>query len=115
MVDSTPASLIDNALKYRCAAWATLQASPAAAVVSAEEDGPGIPEAAMAPACELFHRLQASRNRGAGATGSGLAVARQVVEGYGGALRWANRPGGGLLATARLPREGANGIGGGHG
>ena len=64
---------------------------------------------------ELFHRLQASRNRGAGATGSGLAVARQVVEGYGGALRRANRPGGGLLATARLPREGANGIGGRQG
>ena len=98
------ANLIDNALKYGGAARVTLRDAPAAAVVSVEDDGPGIPEAAMAAVFEPFQRLEESRNRGTGGSGLGLTIARRAVEGHGGTIALANRPGGGLLVTVRLPR-----------
>ncbi|WP_241671232.1 ATP-binding protein [Dankookia rubra] len=80
-----------------------------------EDDGPGIPEAALETVFEPFRRLDASRNRGTGGTGLGLAIARQVVNAHGGSVALANRPGGGLVATVRLPhpneRDGAAGVG----
>jgi signal transduction histidine kinase len=109
------ANLIDNALKYGGAARVTLRESPAAAVVSVEDDGPGIPEAAMATVFEPFQRLEASRNRGTGGTGLGLTIARRAVEGHGGTIVLANRPGGGLLVTVRLPRGDGAGNEGGQG
>jgi hypothetical protein len=99
------ANLIDNAVKYGGAAWVALRDAPEAAVVSVEDDGPGIPEAAMATVFEPFQRLEASRNRGTGGTGLGLTIARRAVEGHGGTITLANRPGGGLVVTVRLPRE----------
>ncbi|WP_407927937.1 ATP-binding protein [Belnapia arida] len=70
-----------------------------------EDDGPGIPETALETVFELFQRLDASRNRDTGGTGLGLAIARHVVNTHDGSMDWANRPGGGLVATVRLPRD----------
>ena len=109
------ANLIDNAVKYGGAARVALRDSPAAAVVSVEDDGPGIPEEAMAAVFEPFRRLEASRNRGTGGTGLGLTIARRAVEGHGGTISLANRPGGGLLVTVRLPREEGTRCEGGQG
>jgi len=109
------ANLIDNAVKYGGAARVALRDSPAAAVVTVEDDGPGIPEAAMATVFEPFRRLEASRNRGTGGTGLGLTIARRAVEGHGGTIALANRPGGGLLVTVRLPRADGTASGGGQG
>ena len=111
----TFANLIDNALKYGGAARVTLRDSPAAVAVSVEDDGPGIPEAAMATVFEPFQRLEASRNRGTGGAGLGLTIARQAVEAHGGTIALSNRPGGGLLVTVRLPREDGTGSEGGQG
>ena len=80
-----------------------------------EDDGAGIPEAAMAAVFEPFQRLEESRNRGTGGTGLGLTIARQAVEAHGGTIVLANRPGGGLLVTVRLLREDEMGSGGGKG
>ncbi len=109
------ANLIDNALKYGGAARVVLRDTPEAAVVSVEDDGPGVPEAAMATVFEPFQRLEESRNRGTGGTGLGLTIARQAVEAHGGTISLANRPGGGLVATVRLPREDGTRSEGGQG
>jgi signal transduction histidine kinase len=99
------ANLIDNAVKYGGGARVTLDNASGAATVWIEDDGPGIPGPELEAVFEPFRRLDESRNRGTGGSGLGLAIARQVVDGQGGTIRLANRPGGGLTATVRLPRE----------
>jgi signal transduction histidine kinase len=51
-----------------------------------------------------FTRLETSRNRETGGIGLGLALARAIVRDAGGDIVLANRDGGGLVATIRLPR-----------
>lgn len=97
------ANLVDNAVKHGGGARVSLEERPGAVTVRVEDDGPGVPEAALEAVFEPFHRLDASRNRGTGGTGLGLAIARQVVTAHGGSVALANRPGGGLVATVRLP------------
>ncbi|MCO6416202.1 ATP-binding protein [Siccirubricoccus sp. KC 17139] len=98
-------NLVDNALKHGGGARVTLEEAPGAVTVRVEDDGPGIPEAALEAVFEPFHRLDASRNRGTGGTGLGLAIVRQVVTAHGGTVTVANRREGGLVAAVRLPRQ----------
>ena len=98
------ANLIDNAVKYGGGARVALEDRPEAVTVRVEDDGPGIPDAALETVFEPFQRLEGSRNRGTGGTGLGLTIAKAVVQGHGGTLSLANRPAGGLAAVVRLPR-----------
>ncbi|WP_431269221.1 sensor histidine kinase [Dankookia sp. P2] len=103
------ANLVDNAVKHGGGARVTLEERPGVVTVRVEDNGPGIPEAALEAVFEPFHRLDASRNGVTGGTGLGLAIARQVVTAHGGSVALVNRPGGGLVATVRLPRPHATG------
>ncbi|SDD49032.1 ATP-binding protein [Belnapia rosea] len=103
------ANLVDNAVKHGDGARVALEENPGSVTVRVEDDGPGIPEAALETVFEPFQRLDASRHRGTGGTGLGLAIARQVVNAHGGSVALANRPGGGLVATVLLPRPHATG------
>lgn len=100
------ANLIDNAVKYGGGARVTLSDVSGGAMVWIEDSGPGIPVSEMEAVFEPFHRLEASRNRGTGGSGLGLTIARQVVAAHGGTITLANRRGGGLTVTVRLPRTG---------
>jgi len=100
------ANLIDNAVKYGGRTRVAVEDDGSAVTVRIEDDGPGIPEAEMEAVFEPFRRLEASRNRGTGGSGLGLTIARRAVEQHGGSLTLANRAGGGLAATLRLPRDG---------
>lgn len=97
-------NLIDNAVKYGDAARVALDDQGREVVVSIEDDGPGIPKREMETVFEPFRRLEQSRNRGTGGSGLGLTIARRAVDAHGGTIALANRPGGGLVATIRLPR-----------
>ncbi|MFC7694511.1 ATP-binding protein [Paeniroseomonas aquatica] len=105
-------NLIDNAVKHGGNARVTLEEAPGAVMVRVEDDGPGIPEAALKAVFEPFHRLDASRNRGTGGTGLGLAIVRQVVTTHGGTVTLANRREGGLVVTVQLLRQYASGYDG---
>ncbi len=100
-------NLIDNAVKYGGSARVSLEDGGDALSIRIADDGPGIPETDMETVFEPFRRLETSRNRGTGGSGLGLTIARRAVEQHGGTLVLANRPGGGLLATVRLPRSSA--------
>ncbi|MFT2017827.1 sensor histidine kinase [Streptomyces sp. 796.1] len=78
--------------------------SPAGwAVLTVTDDGVGVPEAERERIFERFVRLDDARSRDDGGAGLGLAIARDVVVRYGGALTVRDAPGGGACFVVRLP------------
>lgn len=97
------ANLIDNAIKYGGCADVTLASGGGNALVTIEDQGPGIPAEARERVFAPFVRLETSRSRDTGGTGLGLAVARAAIRAHGGDIALADRPGGGLRVTVSLP------------
>jgi len=96
-------NLIENAVSYGERARVALATSEDEVRITIDDDGPGIPEAALEEIFKPFVRLEESRSRETGGVGLGLAIARSIVRGHGGELTLANRKEGGLRATIRLP------------
>jgi signal transduction histidine kinase len=97
-------NLVENALKYGEDVVVTLADADDEAVIAVTDRGPGIAEEHLERVVYPFYRVEPSRNRDTGGTGLGLAIAKDIVEAHGGSLTLANRDGGGLAATIRLPR-----------
>ncbi len=70
------------------------------ATVHVSDRGPGMPTDQLQHAFDRFWR---SASAGRGGSGLGLAIVRQLAEASGGEVAVANRPGGGLDASVRLP------------
>jgi signal transduction histidine kinase len=98
------ANLVSNAVAYGGSARVRLH-PPAGGLVTVEveDDGPGIPPEELDRVFEPFHRGEPSRNRETGGVGLGLPIARNILRAHGGDIILANRPNGGLRATATLP------------
>ncbi len=67
------------------------------------DQGPGVPEEALAKLFEPFYRVADARDRQSGGTGIGLAIAERSVTLHGGSIRAENHPAGGLLVEIHLP------------
>lgn len=103
-------NLTDNACK-----WATsrvvLKAVPLgeprkgrpAFLLTVEDDGPGVPEAARKTALKRGGRLDETKP----GSGLGLSIVTEIAELYGGELKLADSPLGGLKAELVLPAAGA--------
>ncbi len=101
-------NLIGNALRYGERARVSLSRAEGRAVILIEDDGPGIPDDAIADMMNPFTRGDPSRNSATGGAGLGLALARAIADQHGGALVLSNRlsAGGtveGLTARLELP------------
>lgn len=96
-------NLISNAVRYGGGARVSLGREGGWIVIRVEDDGPGVPEDRLETLMQPFVRGETSRSRATGGAGLGLTLARAVAEERGGTLTLANRPGGGLAATLRLP------------
>ena len=96
-------NLIENAIKYGDVARLRVVRDGGRATVEVDDDGPGIPEAEIERMFQPFERLESSRSRDTGGSGLGLALARAIAQGHGGALTLANRADGGLRAALVLP------------
>ncbi len=98
-------NLIDNGLRHGGAVTVSAQTQPGQAIVELriEDDGPGVPEEALARLGEPFRRLDPSRNRDTGGAGLGLAIVRALATRDGACLTFANRPEGGFCVTLRYP------------
>jgi two-component system sensor histidine kinase CpxA len=73
------------------------------ALIRVSDQGPGVPEASLDKLFQPFYRLDDARERQTGGVGLGLAITERAVRLHGGAVRAANRPGGGLVVELRLP------------
>jgi signal transduction histidine kinase len=97
------ANLLDNAVKYGKRARAAITTADKTVEITIDDDGPGIPDAELPRVFQPFYRVEDSRSRDTGGTGLGLAIAQSIVQAHGGELTLANRPGGGLRASIKLP------------
>lgn len=61
--------------------------------VEVRDNGPGVPENLMPVLFQRFSRGDGARNRAAGSTGLGLAIADAVVGAHGGRIEVTSRPG----------------------
>ncbi|APX12907.1 ATP-binding protein [Tateyamaria omphalii] len=96
-------NLIDNAIRYGGSAKVTAERIGETALVTIEDNGPGIPDEKLSKVFEPFVRGDDSRSADTGGVGLGLAISRDIVVAHGGTLTLSNRPGGGLRAAVRLP------------
>ncbi|MBK1716250.1 ATP-binding protein [Thiocystis violacea] len=97
-------NLLENALRYSHEAVEVhLDGQSSRPLIFVLDRGPGIPEAEREAVLRPFYRLEASRNRRTGGTGLGLAVAHQLALANQMELRIGLRPGGGTIASVRLP------------
>lgn len=70
-------------------------------VVDVLDRGPGIPESDLPYVFERFHRATPAQSMPG--SGLGLSIVHDVVARNGGAVRAANREGGGAVVSLRLP------------
>jgi signal transduction histidine kinase len=96
-------NLLDNAVKYGKRAQVAIATVGKTIEITIDDEGPGIPEAELPKVFQPFYRVEDSRSRDTGGTGLGLAIAQAIAQAHGGELSLANRAGGGLRATLKLP------------
>jgi signal transduction histidine kinase len=96
-------NLIDNALKYAGTAEIEVAAPGNRVRLVVLDRGPGLAPQEIERVAGAFYRGEPSRNRGTGGAGLGLSIAEAIVDAHGGTLTFANREGGGFVATITLP------------
>jgi two-component system phosphate regulon sensor histidine kinase PhoR len=102
-------NLIDNAIKYG-RADGTVAVSVGAVdggqiEVSVQDDGPGIPPAAMERVFERFYRVDKARSREQGGTGLGLAIVKHLVQSHGGKVWAKSEVGRGATFCFTIPQD----------
>ena len=80
-----------------------LKSSPAEIRLVVADSGPGVPHEDLQHLFEPFYRADPSRDHKQSGYGLGLAIAASIIERHGGRVEAANRPGGGLSVSIRLP------------
>ena len=97
-------NVIDNAVRHaRSQVIVTASAGDDAARIEIDDDGPGIPVEDRERVFDRFVRLDASRERGTGSSGLGLAITREIVLACHGDIAIAESRAGGARVVIRLP------------
>ncbi|MFE3792546.1 ATP-binding protein [Streptomyces goshikiensis] len=109
--DVVLANLVGNALRHggadvHVSAAEERRPDGARLVVRVADSGPGIDPEVLPHIFDRFYKADAARTRSAG-SGLGLAITLENVRLHGGAVRAANRDGGGALFTVEMPLEAA--------
>ena len=94
-------NLIDNAVKYGERARVSVAETPDAVELRVQDDGPGIPQAALKEVLQPFTRMEQSRSRETGGMGLGLSIADSIARSQGATLVLLNKSPSGLCATVR--------------
>ena len=103
-------NLVENALRHATdrpgAVHVRVSRRPPHVLLQVEDDGPGIPEAALERVFDRFYRVDRGRSRAHGGRGLGLSIVRHVAEAHGGRA-WASPRvnGSGAVLSVELPAE----------
>jgi signal transduction histidine kinase len=76
------------------------------AVLTVDDDGPGVPPDRREDIFERFVRLDESRDRVRGGVGLGLAIVSEIVHAHGGRIHVGDSPMGGARFVVELPVSG---------
>ena len=108
--DQVLSNLLENAVKYgREGGTVTVggrMVDDGKVEVFVQDDGPGIPAAALERVFERFYRVDKARSREEGGTGLGLAIVKHIVQSHGGKVWVESEPGQGAKFFFTLPAEG---------
>lgn len=96
-------NLLRNAIDYAGGGAIEVQRADTGVVISVADAGPGIPAADRERLLRPFERGEASRNRDTGGAGLGLSIVRDFAARHRGDFTLTDAPGGGTIATMRLP------------
>lgn len=99
-------NLIDNAVKYSDPEEpiaVSVEVEGEWAHVKVSDRGVGIPLYHQARIFDRFYRVDEARSRATGGTGLGLSIVKMLVEGMGGRITVASKPGEGSTFTVSFP------------
>lgn len=98
-------NLVDNAARAATAtvALGLTRSASGDAVLTVDDDGPGIPAADRRRVFERFVRLDDARSRGSGGSGLGLAIVAEIVRAHHGSVTIEQSPLGGARFVVTLP------------
>jgi signal transduction histidine kinase len=86
----------------------SLSVSADEAVLTVDDDGPGVPVERRHEIFERFTRLDGARDRDHGGAGLGLAIVADIVKAHGGVVEVRDASLGGARFVVRLPVAGAH-------
>jgi signal transduction histidine kinase len=105
-------NLLENAVRYSpeggVVEVAVTRKDGGPARIVFEDHGVGIPPEDLPHVFERFYRGDPSRTRATGGFGLGLAIAKALVEAYGGTITAENAASQGTRMTVELPLNGSN-------
>jgi signal transduction histidine kinase len=96
-------NLVINAATHGGGAFVTVGLEDDAALITIDDEGPGIPEQSMSRVFEPFFRVDPARRKSGPGAGLGLAIAKEIVERHGGKLTLQNRTPKGLRQRIIFP------------
>jgi signal transduction histidine kinase len=105
-------NLLENAIQYSprgSTVVMTLAAQPDSVSVSVVDKGCGIEPVHLPKIFERFYRADSSRARATGGFGLGLAIAKSLVNFYGGQIHAESQPGVGTSMIVTFPLDSATG------
>ncbi|MDB5612011.1 MAG: Signal transduction histidine kinase [Bradyrhizobium sp.] len=96
-------NLIINAATHGGGAFVTVGLENNTALITIDDEGPGIPDQSMSRVFEPFFRVDPARRKSGPGAGLGLAIAKEIVERHGGKLTLQNRLPNGLRQKIIFP------------
>jgi signal transduction histidine kinase len=96
-------NLVINAATHGGGAFVTVGLESSIALITIDDEGPGIPEQSISRVFEPFFRVDPARRKSMPGAGLGLAIAKEIVERHGGKLTLQNRSPKGLRQKIMFP------------
>ena len=96
-------NVVQNGLTYGNHVYVNVQKRNARALITIEDDGPGIPEDQYKNVFKPFFRLDKSRSLNQSGVGLGLAIVEDVINSHGGNIQLGKSKYNGLLVKIFLP------------